>query len=188
MSKASARVQRPLLHRYHVHDGRQRHRALHFRNMTWMEFLVGSSRLCWASWHSLVFAYAGYNRFQSHKPGGSGNQHCTTDHDCPRRLLAGRRRLHELHDGERSVDDYRRDVPDGNGSQHHAARFLGHAMTLSSANSGSQGVIQFGGGGARTAKQCVSAALGLKDCRLYGHLPVRSSARAGSSGEMSWVT
>ncbi len=61
-------------------------------------------------------------------------------------------------------------------------------MTLSSANGGSQGVIQFGEGGGRTAKQGVSAALLLKDCRLYAHLPVRSRARAGSSGEMSWVT
>lgn len=32
-----------------------------------MGFLVGSSRLFWASWHSLVFSYAGYNRCESHK-------------------------------------------------------------------------------------------------------------------------
>jgi len=39
----------------------------------------------------------------------------------------------------------------------------GNAMTLSAANNGSQGVITFGGGNAQTAKQCVSAALSLKD-------------------------
>ncbi|MBF6989382.1 prepilin type IV pili [Cupriavidus sp. IK-TO18] len=39
----------------------------------------------------------------------------------------------------------------------------GNAVTLASANSGSQGVITFGGGNAQTAKQCVSTALGLKD-------------------------
>ncbi|MGX6566067.1 type 4 pilus major pilin [Cupriavidus necator] len=108
-------------------------------------------------------AYAGYNGFQSHKAGvvatniaqvitnaragfSQGNNGYTnfTTANVPAMITGGMFPT-DMVRGTTLLDPW------------------GNAMTLSAANSGSQGVIRFGGGGAQTAKQCVSAATGLKD-------------------------
>ncbi|MGX6566068.1 type 4 pilus major pilin [Cupriavidus necator] len=108
-------------------------------------------------------AYAGYNGFQSHKAGvvatnitqlitnaragfsqgNNGYTNFTTANIAA--MIAGGMFPTDMVRGTTLVDPW------------------GNAVTLSSANNGSQGVITFGGGNGQTAKQCVSTAVGLKD-------------------------
>ena len=75
--------------------------------MTWMGFLVGSSRLFWASWHSLVVSYAGYNRIQSHKAGAVATNIAQLSTIARAGFSQGYDGSTELHDGDRSLDEYR---------------------------------------------------------------------------------
>ncbi|WP_455289548.1 type 4 pilus major pilin [Cupriavidus necator] len=108
-------------------------------------------------------AYAGYNGFQNHKAsvvasnisqlitnaragfsqGNNGYTNFTTANVAS--MITGGMFPSDMVRGTTLIDSW------------------GNAVTLASANSGSQGVITFGGGNAQTAKQCVSTALGLKD-------------------------
>ncbi|MBP0633140.1 MULTISPECIES: prepilin type IV pili [unclassified Cupriavidus] len=108
-------------------------------------------------------AYAGYNGFQNHKAGvvatnitqlitnaragfsqgNNGYTNFTTSNIAS--MITGGMFPSDMVRGTALVDPW------------------GNAVTLASANNGSQGVITFGGGNGQTAKQCVSAALGLKD-------------------------
>ncbi|WP_373380347.1 prepilin type IV pili [Cupriavidus nantongensis] len=108
-------------------------------------------------------AYAGYNGFQNHKAsvvatnieqlitnaragfsqGNNGYTNFTTANIAA--MINGGMFPTDMVRGNALVDPW------------------GNAVTLASANNGSRGVITFGGGNAQTAKQCVSATLGMKD-------------------------